>query len=377
MKFLHLADLHIGKTVNGYSMLEDQAYIFGKIEDIVRAEKPDAVVLAGDLYDRSDPSGEAAALLDRFLTDLSELGTKIIAVSGNHDSPEKIGFGAKLLRRSGVWLSRPYSGRIEPAVLEDAYGTVCFWPVPFLRPAAVRRAMPDREDVRSYTEAVRAAVEALPLERETRNVFVGHQFVTGGERCDSEEISVGGVDSVDGSVFDVFDYTALGHLHIPQSVGRETVRYSGSPLKYSFSEERADKSVTAVEMEEKGTVRVRTIPLTPRHELRTVRGTFASLTDGAHRSDDYLQVILTDEQEVPNVVEKLRVLYPNLMKLDYDNTRTRSGPADFGAAARAAALSPLGAFRDFYAEQNGAALTPEQENYLRGVIAEVWEEESE
>ena len=234
MKLIHLSDLHLGKRVNEFSMLEDQQYILTEILHIIDEEQPDGVLIAGDVYDKTVPSAEAVALLDDFLVRLAKRDLQIFLISGNHDSPERMAFGGRLMEGSGVHLAPVYDGRVRPIPMTDAYGTVNFYLLPFVKPAHVRRCFPERE-ITTYTDALAAAIEAMGVDTNGRNVLLTHQFVTGAARCDSEELSVGGTDNVDVSVFDPFDYVALGHIHGPQRVGRDTVRYCGTPLKYSFS----------------------------------------------------------------------------------------------------------------------------------------------
>ena len=329
MKLIHLSDLHLGKRVNEFSMLEDQQYILTEILQIIDQEKPDGVIIAGDVYDKSVPSAEAVALLDDFLVRLAKRDLQVFLISGNHDSPERMAFGGRLMAQSGVHLAPVYDGKVSPITLTDEYGPVNLYLLPFLKPAHVRRCFPERE-ILTYTDALDAAIEAMGVDTAQRNVLVTHQFVTGAARCDSEEISVGGTDNVDVLVFEPFDYVALGHIHGPQQVGRETVRYCGTPLKYSFSEAKHQKSVTVVELGEKGAVSVRTVPLTPMRDLAELRGTYEELTfrgfyQGTSYPRDYVHITLTDEEDIPDAVSKLRIIYPNLMKLDYDNKRTRAG----------------------------------------------------
>ena len=277
MKFIHLSDLHLGKRVNEFSMLEEQDYIFGKIIEIVMDEWPDALLIAGDVYDKPVPPVEAVKLFDRFLCALSGTGVKVLVISGNHDSPERLSFASGLLGGSGVFISPAYGGEVSSVTFTDEWGKVNFYMLPFIKPAHVARWFPD-EDIQSYTSAVRVALAHTPINFNGRNVLLTHQFVTGAERSESEEISVGGADNVDGSVFEGFDYVALGHIHGPQSIGKPTVRYCGTPLKYSFSEASHKKSVTVVEMGQKGDVEVRTVPLTPRRDWVQLRGDFMRIT---------------------------------------------------------------------------------------------------
>ena len=376
MKLIHLSDLHLGKRVNEFSMLEDQAFILQEILRIIDEEQPQAVLLAGDIYDKSVPSGEAVQLFDGFLWELSSRKLQVFVISGNHDSPERLSFGGRLMEGSGIHLSPVYSGKVEPLVLEDAYGPVNVYLLPFLKPAHVRRYFPEEESG-TYTEALGKAVEALEIHKEQRNVLVTHQFVTGASRSDSEEISVGGSDNVDASVFDDFDYVALGHIHGPQNIGSPRIRYCGTPLKYSFSEVGQQKSVTVAELKEKGTLEVTARPLTPLRDLREIRGSYLEVTaksfyEGRNR-EDYLHITLTDEEDVPDGAAKLRVIYPNLMRLDYDNARTRSRNLPEGAE-EPAAKPPLELFEEFYERQNNQPMTEEQIRFSRELMETIWED---
>ncbi len=377
MKLIHLSDLHLGKRVNEFSMLEDQQYILTEILQIIDREKPDGVMIAGDVYDKSVPSAEAVALLDDFLVRLAKRDLQVFLISGNHDSPERMAFGGRLMAQSGVHLAPVYDGKVSPSTLTDEYGPVNLYLLPFLKPAHVRRCFPERE-ILTYTDALAAAIEAMGVDPAQRNVLVTHQFVTGAARCDSEEISVGGTDNVDVSVFEPFDYVALGHIHGPQQVGRETVRYCGTPLKYSFSEAKHQKSVTVVELGEKGAVSVRTVPLTPMRDLAELRGTYEELTfrgfyDGTSYPRDYVHITLTDEEDIPDAVSKLRIIYPNLMKLDYDNKRTRAGIILEGAEDQQ--RSPLELLEEFYEKQNGQPMGEEQRAFAKSLMERIWEED--
>lgn len=377
MKLIHLSDLHLGKRVNEFSMLEDQQYILTEILQIIDREKPDGVMIAGDVYDKSVPSAEAVALLDDFLVRLAKRDLQVFLISGNHDSPERMAFGGRLMAQSGVHLAPVYDGKVSQITLTDEYGLVNLYLLPFLKPAHVRRCFPERE-ILTYTDALAAAIEAMGVDTAQRNVLVTHQFVTGAARCDSEEISVGGTDNVDVSVFEPFDYVALGHIHGPQQVGRETVRYCGTPLKYSFSEAKHQKSVTVVELGEKGAVSVRTVPLTPMRDLAELRGTYEELTfrgfyQGTSYPRDYVHITLTDEEDIPDAVSKLRIIYPNLMKLDYDNKRTRAGIVLEGAEDQQ--RSPLELLEEFYEKQNGQPMGEEQRAFAKSLMERIWEED--
>ena len=379
MKFLHISDLHLGKRVNEYSMLEDQEYILTEILRIVDEERPDGVLIAGDVYDKSVPPAEAVGLFDRFLVALAARKTEVFVISGNHDSPERIAFGARLMDASGIHMSPVYSGEVKPTALTDEHGTVDVFMLPFVKPAHVRRYAPD-EEIGSYTEALRCAIACMERNDQHRSVLVTHQFVTGASRSESEEVSVGGTDNVDADVFDGFDYVALGHIHRPQNCGAERIRYCGTPLKYSFSEAGDAKSVTVVELREKGNLTVRTVPLTPKRDLVELRGTYADLTlkafyENTTWQEDYTHITLTDEEDIPDAVGKLRTIYHRLMKLDYDNRRTRTAAVITGAA-QVETKSPLELFAEFYELQNGQSMSDEQTDYMRGLIEKTWEGEA-
>lgn len=376
MKFLHLADLHLGKRVNGFSMLEDQAHILRQILAILDDEQPDGVLIAGDVYDKSVPSVEAVELLDGFLTELCARGVPVLLISGNHDSPERLAFGGRVMDSCGIHISPVYDGALAPVTLQDAFGPVHVWLLPFVKPAHVRRWFPDA-DIENYTDAMAEAVAHMDIDTAARNVLVTHQFVTGGARSGSEELSVGGTDNVDSGVFAPFDYVALGHLHGAQHIGRETIRYAGSPLKYSFSEARQHKSVTVVTLGEKGDVQVRTVALTPLRELREIRGSYDELTARSfyehttYRSD-YLHLILTDEQDVFDAMSRLRTIYPYLMTLDYDNARTRAA-GGMSVPAETERRTPLELFEALYQRQNHRPMSEVQRAYIAQLMEQIME----
>lgn len=376
MKFLHLADLHLGKRVNGFSMLEDQAHILRQILAILDDEQPDGVLIAGDVYDKSVPSVEAVGLLDGFLTELRARSVPVLLISGNHDSPERLAFGGRVMDSCGIHISPVYDGALAPVTLQDAFGPVHIWLLPFVKPAHVRRWFPDA-DIESYTDAMAEAVAHMDIDTAARNVLVTHQFVTGGTRSGSEELSVGGTDNVDSGVFAPFDYVALGHLHGAQHIGRETIRYAGSPLKYSFSEARQHKSVTVVTLGEKGDVQVRTVALTPLRELREIRGSYDELTARSfyehttYRSD-YLHLILTDEQDVFDAMSRLRTIYPYLMTLDYDNARTRAA-GGMSVPAETERRTPLELFEALYKRQNHQPMSEVQREYIAQLMEQIME----
>lgn len=381
MKLMHLADLHLGKRVNGFSMMEDQEYILNRILEIMEEEQPDGLLIAGDVYDKTIPPAEAVRLMDDFLTAVAAKHVPVFLISGNHDSAERVAFGHQLMQGSGIWISPVYDGTIRHHTLEDRWGEVNIYLVPFLRPSVVRSFFPDAE-IGDYTDALGTIIEDLQLDTSRRNVVLAHQFVTAAgalpETCDSEQLSVGGLDRVDGSVFSPFDYTALGHLHGPQRVGSETIRYAGSPLKYSFSELHQKKSVTLVELRAKGETEIRQIPLQPRREMTELRGTFEEILEEARKKGepqtDYYHMILTDETDVVDALSRLREYYPNIMLLDYDNRRTRS-QKEVEQLDRVEERTPGELFAALYEQQNGQEMDSDRKEYLDGLIREIWEEQ--
>ena len=378
MKLIDLSDLHLGKRVGEVSMLEDQAYILDRVLDIVDGAGPDALLIAGDVYDKSVPSAEAVTLFDDFLCRLARRKLPVLVISGNHDSPERLAFGSRLMEGARVYLSPVYDGNVKPITLTDEHGPVDFWLLPFLKPAHLRRFYPE-EHIDSYTDAVQTAIAHMNIDPSRRNVLLCHQFVTGAATCESEELIVGGTDNVDAAVFDGFDYVALGHLHGPQNVGSSRIRYCGTPLKYSFSEASQYKSVTVAELGEKGDLTLHTVPLTPRHDMRVIQGTFAQLTaensDAAGEREDYLHIILTDEEDVPEALGRLRLVYPNILKLSYDNTRTRTSQS-VDRAQRVAQKSPLELFEELYETQNNQPMSQEQRDFAQRLIEQLREEDA-
>ena len=376
MKIMHLSDLHIGKKVNEYSMLQDQVYILKEILRIIDNEKVETVIIAGDVYDRSLPPNEALELFDEFLYQLSGRNVNVFVISGNHDSPERISYGGRMMTENKIFLSPVYDGNVKPITLNDDYGEVNFYLLPFVRPADIRRYFPD-ENIENYTDAVKVAIDNMNVDFNERNILVTHQFVTGAELSESEDIIVGGTDNVSGEVFDGFDYVALGHIHREQTVGKDNIRYCGTPLKYSFSEAKNIKSVTILDFNDKGNIEYSKIPLTPFRDMREIRGTYYELTlKSSYEStntEDYLHITLTDEEDIPDAIGKLRSIYPNIMKLDYDNLRTRgSGTVD--AIENIESKSPFELFADLFKQQNNQDMSEEQEEIMRNLIDKIWEE---
>ena len=389
MKIIHLSDLHIGKRVNDFPMIEDQRFILEKISGMIREEGPAAVLIAGDVYDKTTPPAEAVRLFDDFISELAEMGLEVFIISGNHDSAERLSFGSRIMDRRGIHFAGGYDGKTHVFSLDDEYGKVYFYMLPFLKPLHVRSVIENETteddempDIKTYTDAVGYAIEKMDIDEKERNVLISHQYVTDSIRCESEEISVGGVDNVDAEVFAPFDYTALGHLHGSQSPVRNRIRYCGSPLKYSFSEADQTKSVTVIELGEKKNglceVHLKTLELIPMRDMRVLKGSFSELTDKNYYkridTDDYFRIILTDEEDVIGALAGLRAVYPNIMRLDYDNTRTRK--ASFMTVPDAGeSKDPIEIFDDLYESQNGRRMDEEQKQLVSGMMERIRSEE--
>ena len=377
MKIIHLADLHIGKRVNEFSMIDDQKYILNQILEIIDKEKPDAVIIAGDVYDKQVPSIEAVELLDSFISDISKRKTTTFIISGNHDSAERLAFGSTLMAMGKIYISPVYNGKISKYTLKDDFGSANFYLLPFVKPSHVKRFFPDKK-IESYTDAIKVVIDNLKLDTSEINILIAHQFVTGASRTESEEISVGGLDNVDASVFEDFDYVALGHIHRPQKIGTERIRYCGTPLKYSFSEVNDTKSVSIIEINSKEDFNLRMIPLIPKRDMRKIRGTYEELTTKTSyentNTDDYIHVTLTDEFNVADAIQKLRVIYKNIMKLEYDNMRTRESRKINLDDMVIENKNPLEIFSEFYKLQNNKEMNDEQKEIIKKIMEEVWEE---
>lgn len=366
MKLMHISDLHIGKRLNEVNLLDDQAYILGEIISMAVKIKPEGILIAGDVYDKAMPSAEAVKLFDLFLSQIAELNIPCFVISGNHDSAERIAFGASIMSNKGVYMSKVFDGQIDPVVLSDDYGKVNVFMLPFIKPVHVKQLYQDVE-IESYQDALDCVVKHMKIDKTERNVLVMHQFITAMntevERSDSESISVGGSDNIDVSVFEAFDYVALGHIHKPQRIGRDTVRYCGSPLKYSFSEVQHVKSVTVIELKEKGDIIIVTLPLIPRRDLRKIKGNIEALLTYENyketKLDDYIHVTLTDEEEILDAIGKMRQIYPNIMMIEFENNRNQTVNSRTGAESLDD-KTDLELFAEFYALQNNEALSGEQ-----------------
>ena len=379
MRFLHLADLHIGKRVNGFSMIEDQKFVFEQVYNVIENEKIDGIIMAGDIYDKPVPSAEAVKLFDEMLTRLVSINLPIFVISGNHDSAERIGFGSDILSAAKVYMSRVYNGNLQKIELEDDYGKINVYLLPFIKPATVKNIYKEAE-IKDYDDALEYVLSQEKLDETKRNVIVSHQFVTGAMRSESEEVSVGGLDNVSVENYEAFDYVALGHIHRAQQMGRESARYAGTLLKYSFSEEKHNKSMTIVDLKEKGNIEIKEIPVKPLHDLKTIKGKFSKITSEEFykelKKEDYYRAVLTDEDDILNAIGKLKSIYPNLMSMEYDNTRTRSYSV-VDNVETGEAKSPLDYFEEFFEKQNGRKMSEKQRDYLLEILGEAREESHE
>lgn len=376
MKILHLSDLHFGKRLNNFSLLEDQIYANQQIFQLAKTQKIDAVIIAGDIFDKLIPSADAIQLFDKFLNFWAELNLPIFIISGNHDSAERLSFGLNIFSHNNIYISPIYNGEIKSITLKDNYGNINFYLLPFLKPSTVRPFFPD-EEIKSHTQALKIALKNLPLNKDERNILVAHQFVTGAVISDSEEINVGGLDNIDAHIFDDFDYVALGHIHTPQTILRNTIRYCGSLLKYSFSEANQQKSATIIDITTKEQINITTFPIKPLHDMRKIKGCYAELTDRQNyintNTDDYIFATLTDEEDIPDAINRLRSIYPNIMQLEYDNKRTRTNQI-IDTSDINSLKTPIEFFNEFYQLQNNQGLNDAQMQIMQDLIDSIWEE---
>lgn len=375
MKLLHLADLHLGKQLGDLSLLEDQSFILKQILHIAIQEKVNAVLISGDVYQRSSPQAEAMKLFDSFVSSLVEEKILVFVISGNHDSALRISYLSSLIQSAGVYVTEAFSGTLQHVTMNDQDGDVTIWMMPFLRPAHVKRLYPE-EKIITYQDAVATILRHADMNPSGRNVLMCHQFVTGCETCDSEELSVGGLDHIDAALFNDFDYVALGHIHKPQKLLRETVRYAGSPLKYSFSEATHRKSVAIIDIAEKGNTTVHTIPLHPLHDVRILKGKLEDLVQMDY-SEDYVWITIHDELPPPDAKVSLSVNFPNMLKFSIVNSKTKYD-SDILAVSSMENKSVQELFSDFYRMQNNDQAPSEKHmQVLRKVILELEEKPHE
>lgn len=368
MKFIHISDLHIGKTVNGFSMLEDQRHILNQIIEIMSKNAPACMLICGDVYDKADPSAEAVSLFDDFLTKASKSAQAVFIISGNHDSPARLAYASELVKKSNIYISPVFDGKITPVTLTDEFGKIDIYMLPFIKKINVKLAY--NTNPATMTEALNTVISSFGINKNNRNILLSHQFVTGSLRSDSEAIFVGTADNADVSVYAPFDYTALGHLHSPQNAA-PNVRYCGTPLKYSFSEVNHKKSVTVAELNKKGSLEISTVPLSPLRNMRILKGSYGELTLRENYentpTDDYLQIFVTDETPVPDAIGRLRTIYPNIMQVICQSITESIIPT----AVKTEEKSPLTYFEEFFEKQQNKNLTKEQKLYITNIIKEL------
>lgn len=377
MKLLHLGDLHIGKSVNDYSMIEDQKYILDQVLDIAQEQSVDGVLIAGDVYDKSVPSEEAVRIFDYFLCQLADRQISTFIISGNHDSDERLHFGSALFETNGIYIASKYEGTLAKQTLTDEYGNVNIYLLPFVKASQVRHFWQD-EKIESYDQAVRVVVDHADMDTEERNILVAHQFVAGrgsepkfGGSENAAVQNVGAVEMVGTDCFTAFDYVALGHIHSPQKVGRDTIRYSGSPLKYSLSEIDNQKSVPIVTLGKKGDVEIELVPLQPLRDMRHLRGRMEQILNQENivSQEDYIYVTLTDEYSIPDAMAVIRQSYPNTMKIDYDNSHTRAaGQIDVSQVTQEKSFIEI--ISDFYQMIYGCEMSEEERKLMMEVAGE-------
>lgn len=380
MKLMHISDLHIGKRVNEFSMLEDQEYILNEIIKIAKDENISGIIIAGDVYDKTVPPIEAVDLADEFLTKLVEENISIYMISGNHDLPERLNFGSRIMEKNNLFICSEYDGDLRKIVIEDEYGKLNIYFLPYIKPSIVNNKL--GLETKTYDEFVKEALKVIDIDIEERNILIAHQFVTFGstvpELSDSETKSLGGIDNVDASVFDKFDYVALGHIHKPQKIGREVIRYSGSPLKYSFSECSHKKSVCIVDFKEKNNLEIKLVPLIPKRDMKHLKTSMEDLKSGnilaSIPSDTYMHITLTDEEEVIDAISKVREIFKNVMVLDFDNKRNGENLRDTTITSEdLKQKTPKELFVDFFSSQNNVELTKSQDEIISNIVNEVLE----
>lgn len=376
MKIAHISDLHLGKSLHSYSLIEDQDYILEQIAGILVEKKVEVLIIAGDVYDKNVAPEAGLKVLRKFLNRLVEAKIKVLIISGNHDSAERLTFGAEFMTDKGIYFSRVYDGIIEPVTFEDDFGPVNFYLLPFIKPSIVQHYFED-ETISTYEDAVRCAVEHMKVNYSERNVIIAHQNIMNAKRCESEEIIIGLQDAVSDELFKDFDYTALGHIHRQQKIGKYNVMFSGTPLKYSTSEFEHKKVMPLITLGEKGKVDIELIPLVPKRDLRQITGTLDEIMSAANSDpnnhEDFIDVILTDENEVMDAIATLRTVYPNVLKITYDNkaTRAEENIEQLGAVDK---KNPLEIFEAFFNSRRGREMNDEEKQYIHSLIEKIWGE---
>jgi exonuclease SbcD len=379
MKFLHISDLHIGKKIREADFTADQIHILNEIIAIAEEQKPDGILIAGDIYDRSVPPANAVNIFDDFLTKLDQRNIRVFIVSGNHDSPERLNFGKEILGKNQIYIAGTFKGELDKINLSDEYGELNIYLMPYIKPSMVSNYYREIE-MTSYENAAKVVIDNTTIDINQRNILVAHQFVTNAgvepEKSDSEILSIGGLDNIDVSVFVPFDYVALGHIHGPQKIGRETVRYCGTPLKYSFSEVNQKKSVTCIEIKNKGNIVISQIPLQPIRDMRVMKDKLEKLLHDEKyiggNCEDYIHAIITDEEDIYDPIGKLRTVYRNVLLLEVENAKTSINEnSRTSASGDVTSRSPMDLFVEFFTNQNNVELSENQTKIIQDIFEEL------
>ena len=376
MILAHISDLHLGKSLHNYSLIEDQDYILEEIAGILVEKKVDVLIIAGDVYDKNVAPEAGLKVLRKFLNRLVEAKIKVLIISGNHDSAERLTFGAEFMTEKGIYFSKVYDGQIEPVVFTDEHGPVNFYLLPFVKPSTVQHYF-EEEKIESWNDALRCAVEHMQVNYSERNVIVAHQNIMNAERCDSEETIIGGQDAVSDEIFKDFDYTALGHIHRQQKIGKYNVMFCGTPLKYSTSEFEHKKVMPLITLGEKGKVDIELLPLVPKRDLRKITGTLDEIMTAAntdpYNHEDFIDIVLTDENEVMDAISTLRTVYPNVLKISYDNMASRAAEnvERLGAVDK---KNPFEIFEAFFNSRRGRDMDEDEKEYVHSLIEKIWGE---
>ncbi|MGN0620775.1 MAG: exonuclease SbcCD subunit D [Porcipelethomonas sp.] len=358
MKFIHISDLHIGKRVNGISMIDDQKIILKQIMSESLNHECRNIIIAGDIYDKPSPSAEAMEVFDSFVSDAAKNNIRLYIVSGNHDSAERISYYSEVVASSGIHVCGKYNGKLKKICTDDEFGEINIYLLPFIRPSNVKAFFPESK-IESYEDAVKIAVNSENIDYNKRNILVCHQFITGAETCESEEFAIGGLDNVSAEIFEKFDYTAAGHIHGQQFIKQKNIRYSGSPLKYSFSEENHKKCMLLIEIKEKNDFNIKKIPFVVPHDMRTVKGSFDAIMDMPY-SEDYINAVITDEEVYPDTRADIATVFPNMMKFSIENSKTSDTREVVSAYMENKSINQI--FTDFYMMQNNNV--PPSEKHL-------------
>ena len=379
MKILHLADLHLGKVIQEQSLLEDQKYMLNEIIKKLQEENVETILISGDVYDRSIPQTDAIDLLDYFLNILiKDLKKQVFIISGNHDSKERLGFGNKIFENDGLFISSKYEGKIKKVELQDEYGKLNIYMLPFIKPIEVKKYFNDES--LSYDETIKKIIEKEDIDESQRNIILTHQFVTAigeqVERTESEVLTLGGTDNVDISNYNKFDYVAIGHVHRPQKIGRDTARYAGTMLKYSFSEVNHKKTMPIIDFKEKGNIDIKLVELKPLRDMREIKGPIEKLIENyeEENANDYIRAIITNEEPVYDAIGQIRKIYPNVLKLEVQNSKILSN-IEFKTEnlQKVKSKSEVELFNEFYKFQNNIELNEEQINLIQEIVKEIKE----